>query len=337
MRAMNAGFAPQAYRLDSANGNRFLYHSFWCAGTKRFSGNDADTCGFQTDLFFIDMTSVARILLRAYEYAVFYLGLAWFGLLCLAWTAFAVVLHPLMPRDAGRRLGRFVIMMAFRLFLKMLSLSGRFRFDLRALDVLRDDKSLIIAPNHPSLWDAVLIVSRLPDVACIMKAEIIGNVFLGAGARLARYIRNASVRQMITLAIDDLAGGSRVLLFPEGTRTVTAPINPLKGSIGIIAHRAQASVQAVFIETDSPFLKKGWPVYKMPPLPMTYRVRLGKRFDPPTDSTAFVAELEQYFASELGAAAIPVTAISETTAATPAAPVAAPAACEAKPEVALAD
>jgi 1-acyl-sn-glycerol-3-phosphate acyltransferase len=249
------------------------------------------------------MTFILRILLRVFEYAVFYLGLLSFGVQSLIWSLFAVILQPLLPRSVGRRLGRFVIMAGFRGFLASLAISGRFRFDLTALDALRDEKSLIIAPNHPSLWDAVMIVSRLPDVACVMKAEVINNIFLGAGARLARYIRNESARQMIQLAVRDVQGGSRLLLFPEGTRTVRQPINPLKGSIGVIASRAKVPVQTVFIETDSPFLKKGWPVYKIPRLPMTIRVRLGRRFDPPADSAAFVAQLEQYFADELGAPA----------------------------------
>ncbi len=257
------------------------------------------------------MKACLRLLLRPYDYLAFYFGLLLFGAACLIWSIFAVPLYPLMPEQAGRRVGRFAIMSAFRLFLGVLTLSGRFRFDLKALDALREEKSLIIAPNHPSLWDAVMMVSRLPDTACIMKAEIIGNVFLGAGARLARYIRNESLRQMITLAVADLKRGSRILLFPEGTRTVRRPIGPLTGSIGVIASRAKAPVQSVFIETDSPFLTKGWPVYKMPPLPMTYRVRLGRRFEPPADSTAFVTELEQYFRQELDGAAVPQAPVSQ--------------------------
>jgi hypothetical protein len=58
-------------------------------------------------------------------------------------------------------------------------------------------------------------------------------------------------------------------------------------------------VQTLVIETDSPFLSKGWPLFKRPTLPIVYRVRLGKRFEPPSDVTAFTAELDQYYRQEL--------------------------------------
>src|SRR5690606_30524285 len=142
-------------------------------------------------------------------------------------------------------------------------------------------------------------ISRLPNVACIMKAKVINNVFVGTGARLARYIRNESPRDMIRRAVAELQSGSQILLFPEGTRTITPPINPLKSSLGVIATRAQVPVQTVIIESDSNFLCKGWPPFKKPPLPMYWRVRLGRRFEPGEDSAALVAEIAQYFASEL--------------------------------------
>lgn len=249
------------------------------------------------------MKFILHVLIRVYEYAVFYFGLCVFGSLSLVWSLLALVLQPILPKALGRSLGRFVIMYVFRFFLAILTVSGRFRFDLGELDAVRDEKSLIIAPNHPSLWDVVLIASRLPDIACVMKAEIIGNIFLGGGARLAGYICNESLRRMIMLGVEELQRGSRLLLFPEGTRTVRRPIGPLTGSIGVIACRARVPVQTVLIETDSPFLTKGWPVYKMPRLPLTYRVRLGRRFDPPENSAAFIAELEQYFTKVLAAPA----------------------------------
>ena len=245
------------------------------------------------------MRVALRVLLTGYDYLVLYLGVALLGILCLAWTPLALIIYPLMSERRGRALGRYVIMAAFRFYLASLGASRRCSFDLKALDALRDEPSLILAPNHPCLLDAVMVISRLPKVACVLKAELMNNVFLGAGARLARYIRNEPVRRMVRLATRDFASGSHLLLFPEGTRTTSNPVNPLKGSIGLIALHAQVPVQTILIETDSAYLSKGWSLFRKPPMPIHYRVRLGRRFDPPLNTQHFRAELERYFAHEL--------------------------------------
>ncbi len=245
------------------------------------------------------MGAAARLLLNGYDYLLLYLGLASLGILCLAWTPIAMLAYPLLPERQGRALGRYVIMAVFRVYLAGLGVSRRCSFDLQALDVLRDEPSLIIAPNHPCLLDAVMVISRLPNVACVLKADLMNNVFLGAGARLARYICNEPVRGMVQQASRDLASGSHLLLFPEGTRTTSPPVNPFKGSIAVIARHAQVPVQTVLIETDSAYLSKGWSLFRKPPMPIRYRVSLGRRFEPPRHTRPFMAELERYFAQEL--------------------------------------
>lgn len=235
-----------------------------------------------------------------YEYAALCFGLGFLAALCIAWSLLAVVLRGLLPERFARKLGRWVIMAGFRLYLAVLGRMGACRFDLAALDALRDEPALIIAPNHPGLLDAVMILSRLPDVACILKASLMDNLLFGSGARLARYIRNDRGHAMIKGAVRELGAGSHLLLFPEGTRTTRPPVNAFKGSTGLIAHHAGVPVQTVFIEASSPFLGKHWPLLRRPDLPLVYRVRLGRRFDPPEDSRAFSQELEVYFAAELG-------------------------------------
>jgi 1-acyl-sn-glycerol-3-phosphate acyltransferase len=132
-----------------------------------------------------------------------------------------------------------------------------------------------------------------------MKAQLMNNVFLGAGSRLARYVRNESPRQMVKESVAHLERGCLLLLFPEGTRTTRQPINPLAASVGLIAKHANVPVQTLLIETDSPYLGKGWPLFRRPALPIVYRVRLGERFAPPADVAAFTAELDRYFRREL--------------------------------------
>jgi 1-acyl-sn-glycerol-3-phosphate acyltransferase len=245
------------------------------------------------------LKNITAIPLTIYDYLVLYLGLIWLGFLSLCWTLIASLLYPLLPKHSAMKLGRYVIMISFRAYLASLSLSQRASFDLKALDALRDQGPLIIAPNHPSLLDAVMVISRLPNVACVLKAELMNNIFLGAGARLARYIRNQSIRQMVMEASEDFRSGSQLLLFPEGTRTIRQPINALKGSIALISAQAQVPIQTVLIETNSRYLSKGWSLFRKPMMPVRYHIRLGKRFDPPADSHALMQELEAYFKQNL--------------------------------------
>ncbi len=240
-----------------------------------------------------------RRLKRIYEYCALYSSLTLLGLICLTWSLFALPLYFILPRRLGTAVGRRGIMSGFRLYAWSLSVTRTYLLDLRDIDSLKGGPPLILAPNHPCLIDALLILTRHPNVVCVMKSALMKNVFLGAGSRLARYVRNDSSRQMIKESIAHLRDGGVLLLFPEGTRSTRAPINSLVGSVGLIAKHANVPVQTLVIETDSPFLSKGWPLFRRPDLPITYRVRLGKRFDPPTDAPAFTAELDRYYRQEL--------------------------------------
>jgi 1-acyl-sn-glycerol-3-phosphate acyltransferase len=243
-----------------------------------------------------------RLFRTLYEYAALYASLTLLGLICLTWSLFALPLYVILPRRAGTVVGRRGIMAGFRLFAWSLSLAAAYRLDLSALDTLRGGPPLILAPNHPCLIDALLILTRHPNIVCVMKAELMHNVFLGAGSRLARYVPNESSRQMVKESVAHLQNGGVLLLFPEGTRTTRAPINPLVASVGLIAKHAGVAVQTLIIETDSPYLSKGWPLFRRPSLPITYRVRLGLRFPPPRDVVAFTAELDRYYRRELAGA-----------------------------------
>ena len=236
-----------------------------------------------------------RILKISYEYFALYSSLTLLGLLCLTWSIFAVPFYFILPKRAGTAVGRFAIMAAFRIYTWSLVVTRTYHLDLRAVDTLRGGPPVILAPNHPALIDALLILARHRNIVCVMKSELMKNVFLGSGSRLARYVRNDSSRQMVKESVAHLRAGAVLLLLPEGTRTTRAPINPLHGSVGLIAKHAKVPVQTLLIETDSPFLGKGWPLFKRPELPITYRVRLGRRFDPPSDVTAFTAELDAYY------------------------------------------
>jgi 1-acyl-sn-glycerol-3-phosphate acyltransferase len=236
-------------------------------------------------------------LLQPFAWLALQAMLVLLGLGSLAWNGIAFALYPLLPRPLGRRIGRAAIAHGYALYWRVAALTGMLTLHADALDPLRDEPGLIVVANHPSMLDALMLVARLPRAACVMKASLMRNPFLAAGARLARYIRNDTPSGLVRLAVEDLKAGGQLVLFPEGTRTTTRPLNRFRPGFTLIAKMARVPIQAVFIDTDSPYLGKGWPLWQLPPLPIVFSVRLGRRFEPGDDPAAQLAEIEAYFAA----------------------------------------
>jgi 1-acyl-sn-glycerol-3-phosphate acyltransferase len=243
--------------------------------------------------------SALSFLQRPLQVVLFYVLLLHLAAMSLTWNLVCLLLYPFLTRQQGVVIGRAAISSVYRGFWACAQWLGLMSIDYAALDVLDRDAGLIIAANHPSMLDAMLVIARVPRGICIMRANLMRNPFLGAGARLARYIRNDPPRGMIRSCIANLKAGGQLVLFPEGTRTVREPINPFRPGITLIAHMAQVPIQTVIIESDSPYLGKGWPIWRTPRFPVVFRARLGQRFAPEADHNGLLKRLEAYFADEL--------------------------------------
>ena len=232
---------------------------------------------------------------RLYGYVAMAIAFASLAAMCLIWMPIAVVLEALLPRAVAQPVGRRVIFVSFRAYLIILTVLCACRFDLRELDALRREPRLIVAANHPSLLDAVLIVSCLPNAVCVMKASLMSNPLLGAAARLAGYLRNGDAYRLTKQSRSSLADGAQLVLFPEGSRTRNYPLDPFNPVLGLIAKRSQTPVQMVLLEFSSPYLGKSWPWWKPPNLPLRCKARLGHRLDPCGDYVAFTSDIERRF------------------------------------------
>ncbi|MGH8328550.1 MAG: lysophospholipid acyltransferase family protein, partial [Steroidobacteraceae bacterium] len=164
------------------------------------------------------------MLKRAYEYLATYGLLAVLAVMIVGWTVPLLILLGPLPKRWRRAAARYTMMAGLRVFFYMLTAAGVYEIDVEAIDSLRGSPPIILAANHPTSVDAFLLLARLPDLACILKPELMGNPFLGAGARLAGFIASDPPRRMIREAVAELRRGGLVLLFPEGPRTTRAPL-----------------------------------------------------------------------------------------------------------------
>ncbi|MGE9269666.1 MAG: lysophospholipid acyltransferase family protein [Verrucomicrobiales bacterium] len=231
----------------------------------------------------------------------------YWGVFGLLFTVAAIPLCLLLSQRAATRLGRSLLHGAFRVFVRYLRMTGLVYADLESLRPLRRTKEpLIIAPNHTSLWDAVFVISCLPQPICIMKESILCNPFLGGGARLAGYLSNGKSSRLVREASEALQDGGQLLLFPEGTRTRRNArwINPLRGGCALIARRAGVKILPVYIRSNTRFLEKGWPLWRRPEFPIRISIELGEGLEPRAEENAreFTQRLQETYEKNLSRA-----------------------------------
>jgi 1-acyl-sn-glycerol-3-phosphate acyltransferase len=232
-----------------------------------------------------------KTLWTLYENVAMVVGLGSLTIICLLGLPVSVVLACL-PRSFRLRAGRHVIAAACSMYLTMLRLMG-LRLDCQQLDALRQKGPFIIVANHPSLLDAVVILSRLPNACCVMKAALGNHLLFGPIARVSGYIRNHDPMKLVKMAEIELAAGTHLLIFPEGTRTVKERVNEFGKTAALIAARSGVPVQTVFIQMNSRYLGKQWPLFKAPSIPLTIVVTIGEQFGIPPGATAHSSRLTQ--------------------------------------------
>lgn len=243
-----------------------------------------------------------HLLRRCYEMFAMGIGLGLLALGCLLSIPLFVLLYLVLPRRWHRPVSRRLIREGFRLYLGVLRLVCRVQLELDELAPLRNSRQpLIVVANHPSLLDAVLLLSVLPNASCVLKASLLHNPLFGVGARMAGYVSNEDPRQMILDSTRSLQEGAQFILFPEGTRTTGFPLNPLSSACILLSKQSRVPLQTVLLSYSTPYLGKHWGLLRPPALPLRIRARLGRRFEPPEYTGPAVAELEAYLRQALAA------------------------------------
>lgn len=198
---------------------------------------------------------------------------------------------------SGQRLIRGLFSFWIRLSVSI----GVFEVTIPEIERLKGIRGAVLAPNHPSIMDAVFLLSVVPHTVCIMRANLINDIFLGGSARLAGYVPNDRGPALIRHGVDRIRQGQNLLIFPEGTRTRDEAINPFKHGFALIAAKTGAPVQTIFIEREGRYLSKGVSLFAFARPPFRFRIHLGEAFHADAEENAhhLSDRLEHYFRDHL--------------------------------------
>ena len=185
------------------------------------------------------------------------------GALVIAGIVFPFVAWRSEAGESRERVAQQLIQLSFAFFIRLGTALHLFEVRERGTDRLAHGPSLVVA-NHPTLLDAVFLISRMPQADCIVKSEAWRNPFLRHVVRIAGYIPNGEGPQVVETCVERLRAGRSVVLFPEGSRSPERGLRPFKRGAAHIALRSGCPITPVFITCTPPALKKGQPWWAVP-------------------------------------------------------------------------
>ena len=230
-----------------------------------------------------------------------------FGLGALALGTVIFPLVRVLPVSAGRKtdLIQKVIHYSFRLFLWFIETLKGMEFRFKGADLLRNDGGGLVIANHPTLLDAVVLISRLPQADCIVKKQLWSNFFLRRIVAWAGYIPNDDGPELAQEAMDRVRQGRKVIIFPEGTRSLSEGLRPFSKGFAHIAVRSHCFLWPVVMTCHPSALTKGRSVFSVPARRAQLKAAAGEPLNPAnyfdeTDSTSIAvrkvtAAAQRYF------------------------------------------
>lgn len=132
------------------------------------------------------------------------------------------------------------------------------------------DGPCVIVANHPTILDVVVLTAKLGPLCVVANGRYFKVPAIGSLLRACRHVDGAdggveSGARVIDAVLGRLAEGDRVLLFPEGTRSLPGRMHPFSRGAFEIASRAGVPLVPVFLEWDPPLLTKEMPWWRTEP------------------------------------------------------------------------
>lgn len=200
-----------------------------------------------------------------------------FGLACvllLAFTGYAQLRFDAAP--ARTRWLRRQVQKIARIWLGWGTRLRLLRHDIDLRMALPDDGSAqIVVANHPSLVDVIFVVAEVPNVCCVLKAELGHVPILGMLVRKLDYLSNDDPERLLEQGSARLAAGESLLIFPEGTRTKGAPSIRFRLGAAELALRSGAPILPIIIHYQGRYLSGIGRWYEFPQRQLHYTLEIG--------------------------------------------------------------
>jgi 1-acyl-sn-glycerol-3-phosphate acyltransferase len=140
---------------------------------------------------------------------------------------------------------------------------------------LPGDRATVLVANHLSLLDILVLFRLFSHFKWVSKIENFRIPFIGWNMSLNRYIKlkrgdRESVKRMMEECERTLAGGSSIMMFPEGTRSTTGRMRPFKPGAFELALRTRSPVQPILVRgTGDALPKRGFVLQGRHPISVT--------------------------------------------------------------------
>jgi 1-acyl-sn-glycerol-3-phosphate acyltransferase len=157
-----------------------------------------------------------------YAWRVFAKWLSFFifglGTLILVTAVFPLLRLVFHPRSRFQKKARGLVSFSFRLFVWIMTTLGAVRLEVEDKLRYRNLAGKIVAANHPSLLDVVMLLALIPNGDCIVRGGLSKTIVSGITRQL--YIpNNIDLEKLLEDCQRSLKEGNCIIIFPEGTRT----------------------------------------------------------------------------------------------------------------------
>lgn len=236
-------------------------------------------------------------------------AVAYFAMLAYFIAGFLIVnlLVPpaaLLTRGAENRRRRAARMVAAGLahYRRLLRATRLVRFEDDSETLMRGLRGHVIVANHPSIFDAPLLLAAGEHITCFFKSTLRRTMLGIPAAQLAGYIPNDSGVAGILEASRRLRGGESIVIFPESTRSRSGATGEFHRAAATIAMRAGVPVTCLTFRYSSPLLFKAeGPLHPPSRLPLGIRIRKVATLHPSSfrDASALTAAMRRAILDDL--------------------------------------